>query len=67
MARESTAKNALVEQVRLRIFMSVLDLASGTGTLAVFVNKDVASVVDFVTIIKWANTSANYGHCRPTC
>ncbi|MBL4671838.1 MAG: class I SAM-dependent methyltransferase [Arenicella sp.] len=42
--RESTVKNTLVEQARLRDGMSVLDLASGTGTLAIIIKKKFPSV-----------------------
>ena len=42
--RESTVKNTLVEQARLRDDMSVLDLASGTGTLAIIIKRKFPSV-----------------------
>ncbi|BFM18894.1 hypothetical protein R50073_50770 (plasmid) [Maricurvus nonylphenolicus] len=37
--RESTVKNALIEQAELKEGMSVLDLASGTGTLAIIIKR----------------------------
>lgn len=61
--REVTVKNALLEQAGLEPSMSVLDLASGTGTLAIIVKRkfqdvDVVGVDGDPKIIQIAQAKA---------
>ncbi len=62
--RESTVKNALIEQAELKEGMSVLDLASGTGALAIMIKRkfpdiDVVGVDGDAKILQIAQDKAD--------
>ena len=62
--RESAVKNALVEQAGLNEGMSVLDLASGTGTLAIIIKRkfpdtDLVGVDGDTKILQLAQAKAD--------
>ena len=61
--RESVVKKALVDQAKLTTCMSVLDLASGTGTLAIIIKRkfpdvDVVGVDGDPRILQIANAKS---------
>lgn len=67
--RESTVKNALVEQAGLKAGMSVLDLASGTGTLAINIKRefpdiDVVGVDGDAKILQIAQVKADSANVK---
>ncbi len=67
--RESVVKNTLVEQAGLEPGMSVLDLASGTGTLAVIIKRkfpdvDVVGVDGDAKILQIAQAKADRANVK---
>ena len=67
--RESVVKNTLVEQAGLEPGMSVLDLASGTGTLAVIIKRkfpdvDVVGVDGDPRILQIANAKSESANVK---
>ncbi len=67
--RESTVKNALIEQAELEEGMSVLDLASGTGTLAIIIKRkfpdiDVVGIDGDAKILQIAQAKAGRANLK---
>ncbi len=67
--RESVVKKALVDQAKLTTGMSVLDLASGTGTLAIIIKRkfpdvDVVGVDGDPRILQIANAKSESANVK---